>query len=356
MEGLDARGRSLGSLGIALPGFSFYRFDPAGAAGTRAPLIGVSMQPTWGTLTQADVTQNVQATRFPHLAIAYPFNESATVLFTYSGVLDQRWRMEDERQLPLAGESVTVVDEFVTDGGLSVVDLGWAQRIGERFAVGGMIGFHTGGLRRQLTRTFDATELGTTVDPFSLVGSWKIGGPALTVSARWEPSEIVRVGLGVEWAGTLDITPTEGTNLGAQTAKIPTKFRLGASGRLSPALSLVGGVSYADWEGTPSGLAAAVRTSAEIIYGLGLEFTGLGLLDREMPLRLGYRHTDYPYQFEQADAAESLLAFGLGYVFASLDGYALASLDMAAETGKRTAGGLEESFWRATFSLRLSGN
>jgi hypothetical protein len=357
IEGVDSRARSLGSVGIGLSGFSFYHFDPAGAAGARAPLIQASLQPSWGEFTQSDSTQSTHASRFPHLAIGYPVNDNATVLFTYSGVLDQRWRMFSQRDLPLSGQAVTVSDEFLSDGGLAVVNLGWAQRLGEKWAVGATIGYHTGNLVRSLTRTFDAGDLGVNVDPFVQVGTWQISGPAATASVRWDPVPAARIGLGVEWAGDLEISPTNGTTLGGQTAEVPIRFRIGGTGSLTPDLDLMASVSYANWDGQGgSGLGAEARSSAEINYGVGLEFTGFGFLDRTMPLRIGYRHADYPYTFSQSEAQESQFAFGLGYVFAAIDEYALASLDLGAERGKRTAGSLEESFWRATFTLRLSGN
>jgi hypothetical protein len=356
MEGLDARARALGNLGIGLTGFSLYRSDPAAAAGLPAPVLQATMQPTWGDyINRAGETQELRSTRFPHLAFSYPVASTGTLSLTYGGVLDQRWKAIEERELTLAGTPVRVTDEFVSDGGTSVVTLGWAQRIGSRFAAGVNLGYYTGKQRRELTRTVSAEDLGFQLDPTVVFGEWKTGGFTGTVGMLWDPLEILRVAGSVEWGGTVKIEPIGGTVIGEDEVELPLRFRLGTSASLTPQLSLVGSLSVADWSDVGSGLSAELQQGTDLGYGLGLEFTGASLLGRALPLRAGYRRSEFPFQFEGVDPDESVWTGGFGYVFAASDSYPLASIESAIERGSRTAGAVKEEFWRATFTLRLSG-
>ena len=116
------------------------------------------------------------------------------------------------------------------------------------------------------------------------------------------------------------------------------------------------GISYANLDESSSGVSEDATESAEISWGTGLEFTALRLFGRGLPLRLGYRATDYPFEFDGSAVKESVFSGGLGFAFAANDDYPTALLEMGIEKGKRSAGVPEaEEFWRATFSLRLSG-
>jgi hypothetical protein len=356
VEGLDARARALGSIGVGLPGYSFYHSDPTGSAGVPAPLLQASMQPTWGVITGGEEDLEFRSTRFPHLAFAYPVGESGTVFLNYSAYLDQRFRQGSEEEANLGGEQVLLVDEYESDGGISAISVGWAQQLGETFALGGSAGIYTGRLRRTLTRTFSAEDLGAEIPPYVVEGQWTTTAPRVIVGARWDPRSIVRIAASVEWSGDLDVKPAEGTERGAQKLDLPMVYRIGGSANLTSALSLVAGLSYSNLDEGSSGAAQDATESAELSWGTGLEFTGLSLLGRGLPLRLGYRATDYPFEFEGSAVKESVFSGGLGFAFASNDDYPTALLEMGIEKGKRTAGiPVEEEFWRATFSLRLSG-
>ena len=356
VEGLDARARALGSVGIGLPGYSFYAYDPTGAAGVPAPLLQVSMQPTWGVVTGGEEDQEFRATRFPQLSFAYPVGETGTAFFTYSAFLDQRWRLAEADTANLGGEQVLITDEFESDGGISQLSVGWAQSLGETLAVGAAAGLYTGRLRRTLSRTFSAEDLGVEIPPYVAGGEWTTTGPRAILGVRWDPRPIVRVAASVEWSGDLDVEPAQGTERGAQKVDLPIVDRLGGAATLTADLSLVASFSYADFNGESSGLGAQSSEGAEISWGTGLEFTALRILGRGLPLRLGYRAVDYPFQFEGSSVKETVISGGFGYAFAANDDYPTALLEVGVERGGRTAGAPEEEeFWRATLSLRLSG-
>jgi hypothetical protein len=314
------------------------------------------MQPTWGVVTGGEEDQEFRATRFPQLSFAYPVGETGTAFFTYSAFLDQRWRLAEADTANFGGEQVLITDEFESDGGISQLSVGWAQELGETMAIGAAAGIYTGRLRRTLSRTFAAEDLGVEIPPYVTGGEWTTTGPRAIVGLRWDPRPIIRVAASVEWSGDLDVKPAEGTERGAQTVDLPIVYRLGGAANLTSALSLVASFSYADFDGGSSGLGAQSSEGAEISWGTGLEFTALRVLGRGLPLRLGYRAVDYPFQFDGASVKETVISGGFGYAFAANDDYPTALIEVGVERGGRTAGTPEEEeFWRATLSLRLSG-
>ena len=90
-------------------------------------------------------------------------------------------------------------------------------------------------------------------------------------------------------------------------------------------------------------------------FGVGAELSRARLLGRDIPLRFGFRRTGLPYSFDDRDAHEQVFSGGFGVSLNSDGGIGVAGGDVAIERGRRVGAGLTESFWRATFSMILSG-
>ena len=88
-------------------------------------------------------------------------------------------------------------------------------------------------------------------------------------------------------------------------------------------------------------------------YGSSFD-TGIQFARKSLPLRLGGRYAELPFRWSGASSAfptERAVSLGAGY---SLGGRA-ALLDAAAERGWRggSAAGIDESYWRFSFSVRV---
>lgn len=357
LDPLGARARALGSPGIGLQGAAIQPSDPAGVIGVPLPTVTGTFQPTTGTLRGLGPESDLETTRFPLFAVAYPAGENDVLLLSFGSFLEQDWGLDVAGTVQLGGEDVPVIDRFTSDGGVSTVRLGWARRLPANLGAAVTVGLHLGDLFRSFAREFDDTGVGADVDPFIISGRWRLTAPTASIGLRWDPLTAIRVSGSVSWSGDLDAEPQDETSGGAREFPLPLEYRLGASADLTPRLTVTAGATYADW--TEAGRALTSGSSAGSVASLGggLEWTGFSMLGRTLPLRLGLRQSDLPFRFAGADASELVFAGGVGAnLIQSEDGIPLAAVDFAAELGGREAGSVEEDFTRFTVTLRVAGN
>lgn len=351
LDAVDARARALGSPGVALFGSSVLPTDPAAAADLTVPEVTFTLQHSWVDL-DGPAEPTAQGARFPVIGVAYPLFDAGMLTLTFGGVLDQRWRVRREGEVELGGEPVDVTDIFVSDGGVSAARFGFARRLTSYLAVGVAAGRYTGDLRRSFTRRFDTLAVSSDIPPFVRGGQWSYGGSTLTGGAQVDVGAFLRMAGSVTWSGDLDADPSPETEGSAATFSIPTEYRLGVSGALTPNLSLALGMSYADWAGTGG---EELGARAIFGYGGGIELDEVTMLGRAVPVRVGYRSTDLPFAFDGRQPTETLWTAGFGLVLAGGD-VSRAGVDVAVESGDRSAGSLSESFWRATVTVRVAGS
>ncbi|MGW8268028.1 MAG: hypothetical protein ACWGSQ_16795, partial [Longimicrobiales bacterium] len=270
---------------------------------------------------------------------------------------DQRWQAQEEGTEILDGVSTPVTNTFKSSGGIAALTLGWAQRVGRSLSVAISAGLHTGSVTRTYVREFDSPPLSTDeVTSFTDGGKWQYRGLKLGVGAVWDPVPVLRLAGGVDWSGDLDAEPTADTKGDAASYAIPTVFRLGASGVLTPGLSLNVGMSYADWT-APAGTGLEPETVAGGVWNLGggIEWDLSGFGGRTIPLRLGLRRSDLPFLFQEEKPTEFAYTGGLGVNLTQADQFVLAAVDLAVERGSREAGDFKEDFWKGTITFRVSG-
>ncbi len=356
VEPVDARSRGMGSLGVGLFGPSLLPTDPAVAQALTVPMITATYQPSWVTATSEGLDREHQASRFPLMGVAYPVGGTGGMAtLTFTGFMDQRWEVSAVDTLALAGNAVRITDTFESRGGISTLRLGWAQQVTDGLSVATTLGTHLGDVSRTFTRSFDSTTVGADVQPYRNEGRWRFTGPTVSAGVSWDPTALVRVAGTVTWSGTLTAAAQDDTEGPDQEFDVPTEFRVGASGSLSPRLGVNVGASYADWSGGDGALASETTAGASWGFGGGLEWDGPILAGRDFPIRIGYRRSELPFAFQGSDATESAFSLGLGMNLLEAEELPLARLDFALESGERDAGLLVESFTRATVTLRVAG-
>ncbi len=355
VESLDAQARALGSVGLSLLEASLLPTDPTASFGLVLPTVAVSLQHTWSTTSYGADEMTGRVVRFPMIGLAYPVVRFEGMAFlTFGGFMDQDWAVREEGTVDLGGQSIPTRDTYGSEGGISSLKLGWAQRLGERFVVAGSLGTYTGEVTRTFIRALDTLDVVSDVSPYIDGGRWNFTGPTGTLGVMWDPVEIVRVSGSVTWSGTLKANPSEETKGDAEEFQPPLEFRVGAAASLTTRLAATANLSYSDWSGS-GGIDPSAMTGANWSFGAGLEWGGARLGDRSMPLRFGYRRTDLPFRLGEDDPVESILAAGIGINLRQIGTISLARVDVAVERGSRDAGTLSETFTRMTVTLRLAG-
>jgi hypothetical protein len=354
VEAIDGRARAVGNLGIGLRGGSFMPTDPA-SLGRLASSTGVmAAQPSWVDYSlEGGSAGTFQGTRFPLLGIAYPLL-AGMMSVQIGSFMDQNYQVQRLTEVDFGRGPVAATDEFEQDGSISNLNLGYSRMFGARWSGGVTVGRYAGSMVRSLSRTYGNEET-TDVDPYVEAGEWSYKAWAVTAGVAADVFSRARVALSVHVPTNLDAEASEGTRGEDRTYSLPVQYRLGTSVTVGPALVVSGSLLLADWGGTQSDLEGVAVAGDQNGFGLGVELTRASFFGKSAPLRLGYRQTGLPFSFDAGGAKERVLSGGVGLELARLEDVVLASVDLAIERGRRSGGGITESFWRATISLLAAG-
>jgi hypothetical protein len=287
------------------------------------------------------------------MGLAYPVPSArGTAVLHFGSYLDQRWEVQESSTQEFRGAEVQVSDVFKSDGGVSTVTLGWAQRVGEDLSLGFSVGARVGSVTRAYLRVIEGAEIFETVN-FQTGGEWRYRGVTGSLGAQWDPMDALRLAASVTWSGELEADPVRGPTTEVAKFDLPMEYRLGASGVLTPRLTLSVGASFADWKASEEFLGEESLVGSVWSYGGGLEWGGPSMGDRSMPFRVGVRRAALPFTFEGEDPKETVFSGGVGLDLIPPQVGLSGGIDLALERGKREAGSLSEKFWRVTLTFRV---
>jgi hypothetical protein len=361
LEPLDAVERALGGLGVTTRVGTVLPGNPVASLDILAPTIAFTIQPHWGKFTVGSDKGSFGGTMFPVLGFAYPLGTESVVTFTAGSQFDQNWSVVSQDSVPTAGGSVGVTDTFVSDGGVTAIQAGWARHISPNFSVGATLGVYRGGLSRTFSRTFDqeapdSTARGNPIESFGATRRWSHSGLMGTANVAWNPFSVLKVGATLAWGGTVKVAPQiELESLGREVS-VPLEIKVSALADISPSLFLQAGISSSDWSDVSDDpLVNAASAGRVMSYGVGFEWEAMNFWAGTLPLRFGYRHSEQPFRFLGKKVKERTFSVGFSVVMAQSLGLPLAAIDIAFEMGKRKAGDFKESLRRLTVSTRVGG-
>ena len=334
-EAQDTRARALGgiTLGTSTPGV--IPGEPTAALDLLFPTVVFTMQPSWGEFTLDGDTGDYQGTRFPLVGVAYPVGVRGVITATLASTFDQRWKVTREGTAEIGGEVIPTTDEFESEGGVSRFEVGYGRRVSADLAVGMSVGLHRGQVTRTFVRQFDTAAVNNPIAAFINGGRWNYFGPTVSVDARWDPVDVLRLGARVQWGGTLEAEPGDDTEGARRELDLPLEFGAGATLLLSPTLTVNAGVETANWAELGDADFNATANGRTTSFGGGLEWSGLGFWAGALPLRLGYRRAELPFSLDGAGATETTVGGGLGVVMSQAQGLPLVTLDFSWEYGDR---------------------
>jgi len=350
VEPLDARSRGLGGVttGLAEPAASLV--NPASVAGTQVYGFVVAMQPDHYDATAGAVSTSGTTVRFPLLLAVIPASPRLALQVGYGAYLDQRWRVEQDDSIDLSTGRVAVHDRFSSSGGVARFQAGAGYRLTERVSVGVALDVFTGAAHDSSERTISGFL------PAQSAVVYSYSGLGAGLGARWQPNGRASVSAAVHGGGHIRAEADSAGGSEEKDYTNPLSVDAGASARIGAATTLVLSGRWAGWSTVNDELTATSGGSrdATAIAG-GVEYTGLSLMRKTMPLRLGARYGQLPFRWTGAAEFpnERAVSAGLGLGF----GGGAALLDASAERGWRggSAAGVDEPYWRFSFSLRVLG-
>lgn len=357
MEPLGGRALALGGIGLGLPGSTLSGYDPTSGAGLVLPAVVFTSQTSWNDATENGTASSSTISRFPSMGILYPVRRVGTLSVSISGILDQSFRIDREQTITLEGTNTEarVTDSFASDGGVSVLRVGIARRVGSAVSVGVTAGTYIGNVNRRFSRRFDSLEVETEVPPFLSEADFAYSGFTAAAGVTADLGEIARLSGAVSFGGDLEASPSDDTEGTGNTIPMPLELRLGGTVLLSPELALMAGLGWADW-GDAGDALAEVEGGGVVRLGGGIEWSGARILGKSSQLRVGYRNNDLPFRRAgDPTISESAWSGGVGLDLVAGQGAALARTDLSLERGSRTAANVTEDFWRFGVSVQVSG-
>ncbi|HEX6037999.1 hypothetical protein [Longimicrobium sp.] len=352
LEALDARSRGLGGITTGLGEAHLSLINPAAMVGIPAAGLSVTFEGDEVQSVSPDRDQTFSTARFPAIQAAFPVGDRLVASLGYASVLDQNWSVSRLDSLDLGGQRRQVVDLFRSSGGAARLRLGAGYRLLPRVDVGAAVDVYTGAVRDSAVRSIEGLNASFQGTDYT----WS--GVGFSAGARWRGNAL-SVSAAVSGGGELT---AEADSVAGQGYSLPLTLDAGASGRLSQQLLAAISVRMAQWSsvddelggGTGSaGYGAGARDALQVAGGI--EYEGLRLLGRPLPVRLGGRYAELPFRWS-ADAEfpdERAVTGGLGILF----GGGAAALELSGERGWRggDASVFDESYWRASLSLSLLG-
>jgi hypothetical protein len=353
IEALDGRARSLGNLGIGMPGSAFMPTDPAAVARFTFSTAVMAGQPSWVDY-EADggLSGNFRGNRFPLLGIAYPIF-SGTMSVQAGSFLDQHFQAESVGTVNLAGGTVETSDSFDQDGSVSNLNLGFARMLNSDIAVGVTIGRYAGSVVRTFTRTFDEGET-EGLDDYVERGEWDYKGLSFTAGVSADVGPSLRVAASVQVPSSLDAEASDDTGGDDGSFGLPVQYRVGASATPAAGLMVTGSFLLADWSSAGDAISGGSEAGDTNGFGLGVELSRARVFGKSVPLRFGFRRSGLPFSFDDTSATERVFSGGFGIALNSQGELVLAGADLAIERGRRSGAGIVEKFWRATISVVVS--
>jgi hypothetical protein len=360
VEPLDARARGLGGVSVGLPEPSFSMINPAAPVGLPAPGFVVTFQPDQYDATVGTVSSSGTTSRFPLLQAAFPVGGRVTGSIGYGSFLDQHWQVEQADSLDLSGGRVGVTDRFVSTGAVARLRVGAGYRATDQLAVGIAADVLTGAVRDSSIRLLDEDFIASTSGV-----TYRYSGIGASAGVRWTPSGALTLAAAVTGGGEITAKETDETGDAAdddpreeKSYARPIEADVGASARIAQNAVVAASARWTGWSAVDDELTAESGGARDALSAsLGVEYEGVRLLGRPLPLRLGARYTQLPFRWgmegDTEFPEERALSAGAGLRLAG----GLARLDAAAERGQRGGGsaGFEEPFWRFSFSLSVLG-
>jgi hypothetical protein len=349
IEPLEARSRGLGGVttGLAEPAPSL--LNPASVAGTTVYGFVVAMQPDHYDATAGALTNSGTTVRFPLLLAVIPASPRLALQVGYGAYLDQHWRVEQDDSITVSTGRVAVHDRFSSSGGVARFQAGAGYRVTERLSAGLAVDVFTGAAHDSSERTL------TGFLPAQSEVVYSYSGLGVGLGARWQPTERASVSSALHGGGRIRAEADSAGGGERKDYANPLSVDAGASARIGSATTLVVSGRWAGWSTVDDELSASGGARDAASVAGGVEYTGLSLLRKTMPLRLGARYGQLPFrwtgtaEFPNERAVTAGLGLGLG------GGAAL--LAASAERGWRggAAAGVDEPYWRFSFSLRVLG-
>lgn len=289
--------------------------------------------PTKRSYTSPSVSSDQQTVRFPLFGFATVLPPRIGFGFSISDYLDRTWTLTETDSVNLRGTMEKFTNAGRSIGGVSDMQLGGSYEVNRRFFIGLGLHYYLGSSRLTAQRIFTNLNYESIVEGSQT--DYRGGG--VTVGALWT----LRA-LDLSVSGTLNGSlRSHNTSGSVAHTQLPNRFAAGLRWQVVPGVYVAGSAQYDGWARASSDIAATGSTALNVwSVGVGAEVQRATIIGLHTPLRVGYRTRTLPFTTQGSTITESGLSGGFGLNLAR----DRTTIDVAVESGKRTAGSAKETF------------
>ena len=349
LEPIDARSRALGGVTTGLSDPFPSLVNPASAAGLPAPSFIITLQNDHYNATAGAEQSSGSTARFPQLLGVFPISGRVAFQLGYGSYLDQHWQVARADSITLSTGRTAVNDRFISAGGVARFQGGVGYRVTEKISVGASADVFTGAANDSVTRQISGLEPVTSAVTYTYTGV-QVGG-----GVRFQPLMNLSLSAAVHGGGHIRAS-SDSTGTERKDYANPLTVDAGASTLLGGHTVIVASGHWSQWSRLNDDLSSTGGARDAASVSGGVEYQGFQLFRKVLPLRIGGRYAQLPFRWSGTDPAfpnERAITAGLGWRFAGR----AAAIDVGGERGWRggSAAGIDEPYWRFSFSLRVLG-
>jgi long-subunit fatty acid transport protein len=287
---------------------------------------------------------SLSSTRFPVFGFAVPVSARLVVGISASDYLNRNWTVTRDTTIMPRDSLVAVTDQTRSAGGVTDIRLAAAYRLSETVAVG--LGLHAlaGSSQTSVRRDFPTD---SAYSSFQEYAETDYSGFGVSVGLFVTPWPKLILGASARVNGRLEAASPSDT----ARVRLPAEFNGGVYYRPSDGVMFASTVGYATWSAATNDLKAAGQPPSRDVWsvGVGVEAALLRLGRQSLPVRVGYRWRQLPFPIGGSPLNEHAFAAGFGFTAAG----GRATVDVAVESGSRSAGPLVERFVTALVGVSV---
>jgi hypothetical protein len=285
----------------------------------------------------------VKTVRFPLLGFAAVLPRQGVIGLSVSDYLDRTWTVIQRDSFVIRGDTEGFTDAGRSVGGVSDMALGVGYRLRDNLFVGFGLHYYLGSVRLAAQRVFDNTIYTDILEASAT--DFRGGGVSAGISASHGKLDFAA-------SGRLNSRLRSANSSGSVVhTPLPAQLAFGLRLQPVPGVFLAGNAVWDGWGRANAVLTAGGGEQAQDVWALsvGADVQRVKLIKFSVPVRLGYRWRQLPFTSLGAPISEWAVSGGIGFSLAR----DRTSIDVAVESGSRSAGPATERFKSLFFALTV---
>jgi hypothetical protein len=337
--------RARGSGGSVSPFDAESPLNPAALTATGETVLHAQYEPEFRTVSAGGATERTTFSRFPLILAAIPMGRRTALGLSASTYLDRSFSTTASGQTVFSDTTFATRQSRRSVGGVTDVRVAAARALSPRLSVGLGVHGYTGENRVSVSFSDDSAQFITFEDSVRI----SYGGIAASAGANWRAVKNLSLGLAYKRGGDLTVRD-DASDQDLGEARVPNQLTGGLLYDGIRGTVLAASFGWTGWSSLDEAASARVQTRDAREVAFGADAVGPRFGGGAVALRAGLSWRELPFGTAGTeDPTELALSVGAGLPLAANR----ATLDLAAQRARRTAGDARETGWVLSHGLAV---